>query len=75
MAHLNAAVAENELLYSKKQVQRASSAHEFLHNCGYPSPVEAQNLLMDGNIHGIPMLMREDIERTYRIYGTNPEYV
>jgi len=70
-----ATVQENELLYTKEQVHRAKEAYEFIHNCGYPSTVEAQRLLKDGNVKGIPLLMSGDIERAYRIYGQHPEYV
>jgi hypothetical protein len=70
-----ATVQENELLYTKEQVRRAKEAYEFIRNCGYPSPVEAQRLLKDGNVKGIPLLMSGDIERAYKIYGQHPEYV
>jgi hypothetical protein len=68
-------VQENEVLYSKEQVCRAKEAHEFLKNSGYPSLGEAVHLLMDGNVRGVPMLMREDLERAYKIYGEHPAYV
>jgi hypothetical protein len=68
-----AMVQENELLYMKEQVRRAKEAYEFICNCGYPSPVEAQQLLKDGNVKGIPLLMGGDIERAYKIYGQHPE--
>jgi hypothetical protein len=70
-----ATVQENELLYTKEQVSRAKEAYEFIRNCGYPSPVEAQCLLKDGNVKGIPLLMSGDIKRAYKIYGQHPEYV
>jgi hypothetical protein len=49
--------------------------YEFIPNCGYPSPVEAQWLLKDSNVKGIPLLMGEEIERAYRISCQHPEYV
>jgi hypothetical protein len=58
-----------------EQVHRAKEAYEFIRNCGYPSPVEAQRLLKDGNVKGIPLLVGGDIERAYKIYGQHPEYV
>jgi hypothetical protein len=48
---------------------------KFLRNSGYPSVGEAVHLLMDGNIRGVPLLMRADVERAYNIYGPHPEYV
>jgi hypothetical protein len=36
---------------------------------------EAANLLMDGNVRGLPMLMKGDLEHAYQIYGEHPEYV
>jgi hypothetical protein len=68
-----AMVQENELLYMKEQVRRAKEAYEFICNCGHPSPVEAQQLLKDGIVKGIPLLMGGDIERAYKIYGQHPE--
>jgi len=59
---LYATVQENKLLNTKEQVHRAREAYEFIRNCGYPSPVEAQRLLKDGNVKGIPLLMSGDIE-------------
>jgi hypothetical protein len=59
---LYATVQENKLLNTKEQVRRAREAYEFIRNCGYPSPVEAQRLLKDGNVKGIPLLMSGDIE-------------
>jgi len=41
----------------------------------YPSPVEAQHLLKDGIVKGIPLLMSGDIEYAFKIYGQHPEYV
>jgi hypothetical protein len=68
-------VSKNDLFYSKEQVCRVKAAQVFLCNCGCPSPVEALHLLTDGNIWGISLLMREDLERAYKIYGQYPEYV
>jgi hypothetical protein len=68
-------VRENEAMYTKEEVKRAKVAHEFLRNSGYPSVGEATHLLMDGNVKGVPLLMRSDIERAYKIYGQHPEYV
>ena len=72
---VHATVQENESLYSAEQVRRAKLAHEFVRNCGYPSPGEAVHIIRDGNVRGVPLLMQEDIERAYRIYGQHPEYV
>jgi len=70
-----AAVKENESLYSAEQVRRAKLAHEFVCNCGNPSPVEAVHIICDGNVRGVSLLMQEDVERAYKIYGQHPEYV
>jgi hypothetical protein len=71
---VHATIQENESLYSTEQVRRAKLAHEFIRNCGYPSPVEAVHIMRDGNVRGVPLLMQEDVERVYRI-GQHPEYV
>ncbi len=42
---VHATVQENESLYSAKQVRRAKLAHEFVRNCGYPSPAEAVHII------------------------------
>jgi hypothetical protein len=36
---------------------------------------EAVHLVEDGNISGMPALIREDIRRAYDIYGSPPEFV
>jgi len=46
-----------------------------LRNCRYPSPAEAVHIIRDGNVRGVPLLMQEDVERAYKIYGQHPEYV
>jgi hypothetical protein len=63
------------VLYIKEDVCRAKIAHDFLRNSGYPSMSKAAHLLTDGNIHGIPMLTRGDLEQAYRMYREHPEYV
>jgi hypothetical protein len=72
---VQATVRENEALYTKEEVKRAKEAYEFLRKSGYPSVGEAVHLLTDGNVRGIPLLMRADVERAYNIYGMHPEYV
>jgi hypothetical protein len=75
MSKVQATVRENELVYTKEDVNRAKQAHQFLKNSGYPSIGEAVHLLTDGNVWGAPMLIRADLERAYHIYGLHPEYV
>jgi hypothetical protein len=70
-----ATVQENEMLYSREHVKRTKEAYDFLKNSGYPSLSEAVHLLNDGNVRGGPQLLRGDVERAYKIYGTHPEYV
>ncbi len=72
---MHATVQENERLYSAEQVHRAKWAHEFIRHCGYPSPAEAVHIIRDGNVRGVPLLMQEDVELAYKIYGQHPEYV
>jgi hypothetical protein len=71
----NATMQENERLYTKEEVRRARAAYEFLRNSGYPSMLEAAHLISDGNVWGLPMLMKGDLERAHQIYGEHPEYV
>jgi hypothetical protein len=33
------------------------------------------HIIHDGNVRGVPLLMQEDVERAYKIYGQHPEYV
>jgi hypothetical protein len=72
---VQATVCENEALYTKEEVKRAKEAYQFLKNSGYPSASEAVHILTDGNVRRVPMLMRADIDRAYKIYGVHPEYV
>jgi hypothetical protein len=68
-------VCENESVYTSEEVCRAQQAYELVRAAGYPSPIEVLHLVQDGNIRGMPVLSRADVERAYRIYGTHPEYV
>jgi hypothetical protein len=70
-----ATAIEHELLYVNDQVHSAREAYEFVCNCRYPTPAEAQHLLRDGNVQGIMFLMSENLECTFRIYRQHPEYV
>ncbi len=63
-----ATVKQNEELYNKKEVIKAQTAQEFIHNAAYPSEKEAAHLVMDGNITDIPV-SAADIYRAYDIYG------
>jgi hypothetical protein len=72
---VQATVRENETLYTKEEVKRAKEAYQFLKNSRYPSASEAVHILTDGNVRGVPMLMKADIDRAYKIYGVHPEYV
>jgi hypothetical protein len=42
---------------------------------GYPSVSEATHLITNGNMVGMPMLIKEDNIRAYEVYGEHPEYV
>jgi len=71
----NAMVRENEQLYTKEEVHRAKQAHKFLKCSSYPLPDKAMHLITDGNVHGMPLLIKDDLERAYEVYGTHPEYM
>jgi hypothetical protein len=58
----DAAVQENEWLHTIEEVQQAKLAHELLKNSGYPSFSKAAHLPTNGNIHGIPALMKGDFK-------------
>jgi hypothetical protein len=62
---------EREHLYTKKEVQKARDAREFLKNAGYPSECEAIHMIRDGNIENIPISV-EDIKNSFDIYGAPP---
>jgi hypothetical protein len=47
-------VEDRESLYTKKQVQKALEAGEFLRSMGYPTLKEAVNIVRDGNVRNIP---------------------
>jgi len=72
---VNATVCEKEQLYTKEEIRRAKIAHEFLKCSGYPSVGEATHLITEGNVVGMPMLIKDDIIRAYEVYGEHPEYV
>lgn len=66
--------ANNERLFTGKEVRRAQEAKKFIANSGYPSEKEAVRLVSDGNITGVK-LTASDIHRAYRIYGNPPASV
>jgi hypothetical protein len=72
---VNATVREKEQLYTKEEIRRAKVAHEFLKCSGYPSIREATLLITDGNVLGMPVLIKDDLIRAYEVYGEHPEYV
>jgi hypothetical protein len=71
----NATVRENEHMYTKEEVRRAKQAYKLLKCSSYPSEDEAMHLITDVNVQGMPLLIKDDLERAYGIYGTHPEYV
>jgi hypothetical protein len=60
---------------NKAEELLAKQAYEQLHTSGYPSMAEAVHLVEDGNTSGMLALTREDVSRTYEIYGSPPEFV
>lgn len=65
---------ENEHLYTKKEVQKAKDAREFLRKAGYPSEQEAIHIIRDGNVENIPVSV-EDVKNCFDIYGPPVEMV
>jgi hypothetical protein len=41
--------------------------HEFLKFSGYPMLGEAMHLVMVGNLHGMPMLLKDNLEHAYKV--------
>lgn len=70
-----ATVKENEAQYTRREVERAKEAFEFVKNAGYPSEDEAIHLIEDGNLVDVPSLTRNDIKRAFNIYGQHVESV
>jgi Reverse transcriptase (RNA-dependent DNA polymerase). len=67
-------VEEREHMYTRKEVERAHEAKEFIKNAGYPSRNEAIHLIRDGNLNNVPIAV-EDVNRYYDIYGPMVEMV
>jgi uncharacterized protein (UPF0212 family) len=74
-AAVNATVREKEQLYTKEEIRRVRVALDFLKCSGYPSVSEATHLITNGNVVGMPMLIKEDNIRAYEVYSDHPEYV
>jgi hypothetical protein len=72
---VNATVREKEKLYMKEEIHRVKVVHEFLKCSRYPSIGEATHLITDGNVLGMPMLIKDDLIMAYEVYGEHPEYV
>jgi len=71
----NTTVRENLRPYTKEEVCRAKQAHRFLKCSGYPLADEVMQLKTDGNVHEMPLLIKDDLEQAYEVYGMHPEYV
>lgn len=54
--------------YTKREVERAERAMEFVRSAGYPSEKEAIHLVTDGNITSID-ITGDDIRRGFKIFG------
>jgi Reverse transcriptase (RNA-dependent DNA polymerase). len=67
-------VEEREHMHTRKEINRALEAKEFIKNAGYPSRAEAIHLIRDGNLNKVPLGV-EDVNRYYNIYGPMPEMV
>ena len=61
-------VEQRESMYSKRQVQAAKKAGEFIENIGYPSQAEAIKMIRDGNVSNIPVEVA-DVKLFFEIYG------
>jgi hypothetical protein len=61
-------MADKEHMYTRKEVQKALEAGEFLRALGYPTEKEALNFIHDGNVTSISYSV-DDVKRFYDIYG------
>ena len=61
-------IQEKEAMYTRRQVQAAKKAGEFIENTGYPSQAEAIKLIRDGNLSNIPIEVA-DVKLFHEIYG------
>jgi hypothetical protein len=66
---VNATVRENKRMYTKEEVCRAKQAYKFLECSGYLSADETMHLITDGNVQGMPLFIKDDLERAYVIHG------
>lgn len=60
--------------YTRRELDRAKRAMEFVKNAGYPSEKEAIRMVIDGNIMDID-LTAQDVIRGFRIFGKPPAAV
>lgn len=61
-------VAENEMLYTKRQVQDAKSAKTMMQRLGYPSVSDLSKMISNGSILDCPVTLA-DLKRATEIYG------
>lgn len=61
-------LSEREALYSKKEIERAKKAREFVINAGFPSERKAINMIRDGNVSNLPIEV-SDVKAFFDIYG------
>jgi hypothetical protein len=69
-----ATTVENEGLYTRKDLNKARLATEFLRNAGYPTEKEAVRLVEDGNVTNI-LIMGQDIQQAFQVYSKPVEAV
>jgi hypothetical protein len=61
-------VEENTMSYSKREVEDAKRARDFIRKMGYPSTKQAIDLIQSGSIYNCPVTAH-DIIRAERIFG------
>lgn len=68
IASAHATVAENEALYTKREVDAARRAKQFIKELGYPSMAETMKMIHFGGLVNAPVTV-QDIYRAFKIYG------
>jgi hypothetical protein len=65
-----ATVEENTMSYSRREVEDAKRARDFIRKMGYPSPKQAIDLIQSGSVYNCPVTVH-DIIRAERIFGSD----
>lgn len=62
------------MIVTRKEIEKARLAQEFIRNAAYPRESEAVRIIHDRNVQNVPV-SAHDVRNSFDIYGPTPEMV